>query len=137
MDKIEHVGIAVHNLEEAASQYEKLLGTPAYKVETVATQKVRTAFFKSGPNKIELLAATDAQSSLNRFLTQKGEGIHHVAFAVTDIKAEMARLKKAGFEVLGDAPEKGADNKWVAFVHPKSCHGVLVELCQEIDEEGR
>lgn len=132
MDKIEHIGIAVTNLEEANTVYAKLLGTPPYKMEEVASEGVRTSFFKSGPNKVELLEATDLDGPIAKFLEKKGEGVHHIAFAVDDIETEMSRLRNEGFTVLNEVPKKGADNKLVAFLHPKGTHGVLVELCQEI-----
>lgn len=132
--KIEHLGIAVKDLKEANSTYEKLLGRPAYKEELVASENVATSFFMSGENKIELLAATDPDSAIAKFIEKRGEGIHHVAFAVDDIYKELMRLEKEGFKVLNKEPKRGADNKLVAFVHPKGTHGVLVELCQEITE---
>ncbi len=134
LGKIEHLGIAVKNLEESNDNFEKLLGRKPYKEELVASENVSTSFFKSGENKIELLAATDPSSAIAKFIEKKGEGIHHVAFAVEDIKSELARLEREGFQILNKEPKKGADNKWVAFIHPKSCNGVLVELCQEIKE---
>ena len=132
MNKIEHIGIAVANLEESSIIYEKLFGAPSYKQEEVASEGVKTAFFKSGPNKIELLEATNPESPIAKFIGKKGEGIHHIAFDVEDIVAEIERLKKEGFIVLNETPKKGADNKLVAFLHPKSTNGVLIELCQEI-----
>ena len=132
MKKIEHIGIAVHNLEDASKLYEKLLGVSAYKQEEVKSEGVNTAFFKTGINKIELLEATNSESHIAKFIAKKGEGIHHIAFEVEDIAFEIDRLKKEGFVVLNDVPKKGADNKWVAFLHPKSTNGVLIELCQEI-----
>ena len=132
MKKIEHIGIAVNSLEEASFIYEKLLGSSAYKIEEVTSEGVRAAFFDRGPNKIELLEATNAESSIAKFIAKKGEGIHHIAFEVDDIVAEIARLKKEGFVIVNEIPQKGADNKWVAFVHPKSTNSVLIELCQEI-----
>jgi methylmalonyl-CoA/ethylmalonyl-CoA epimerase len=129
--KIEHIGIAVKSLEESAKLYELLLGAPAYKTESVASEKVSTAFFKAGPNKIELLEATDPESPVAKFIEKKGEGIHHIAFEVNDILAEMKRLQSAGFQLLSAVPKEGADNKLVCFIHPKSVNGVLVELCQE------
>jgi methylmalonyl-CoA/ethylmalonyl-CoA epimerase len=132
MNKIEHIGIAVSDLSVAGSLYEKLLNTIVYKTEDVPAEYVKTAFLQSGPNKIELLAASDANSPIAKFIAKKGEGIHHIAFEVDDIKAEMARLKSEGFVLLNEEPKRGADNKWVCFVHPKSAGGVLVELCQEI-----
>ncbi|TXN37698.1 methylmalonyl-CoA epimerase [Flagellimonas hymeniacidonis] len=134
MDKIEHIGIAVKNLEESNILFEKLLGRPYYKMEEVLSEGVRTSFFKSGPNKVELLEATNADSPIAKFLEKKGEGIHHIAFAVEDIESEIARLQNEGFTVLNEVPKKGADNKLVAFLHPKGTNGVLVELCQEIKE---
>lgn len=134
MRKIEHIGIAVANLAASNALFEKLLGSPAYKTEEVASEGVRTAFFKSGPNKIELLEATHPDSPIAKFLDRKGEGIHHIAFDVEDIRAEMARLREEGFTLLNEEPKRGADNKWVAFLHPKSAGGVLVELCQEIPD---
>ncbi len=137
MQKIEHIGIAVKNLEESNILFAKLLGKKHYKIEEVASEGVKTSFFKIGSNKIELLEATNPNSPIAKFLEKKGEGVHHIAFAVTDIKKEIKRLKKEGFIVLND-PEisglkKGADNKLVAFLHPKSTNGVLIELCQEIN----
>ncbi|MGB3144226.1 MAG: methylmalonyl-CoA epimerase [Maribacter sp.] len=132
MKKIEHLGIAVQDLDSSNALFEKLLGVAPYKQEAVPTEGVLTSFFQNGPNKIELLASTAADGPIAKFLEKKGEGIHHVAFAVDDIKAELARLKQEGFTLLNEEPKKGADNKWVAFVHPKSANGVLVELCQEI-----
>ena len=132
MKKIEHIGIAVYSLEEASMTYEKLLGISAYKQEEVISEGVKTIFFKNGPNKIELLEATNPDSPIAKFIAKKGEGIHHVAFEVEDIVTEIARLKKEGFVVLNEIPKRGADNKWVVFLHPKSTNGVLIELCQEI-----
>ena len=132
MNKIEHIGIAVKSLETSNLLFEKLLGTPPYKSEEVASEGVKTSFFLSGPNKIELLEATIPDSPIAKFLEKKGEGIHHIAFDVTDIVAEIARLKAEGFTVLNETPKKGADNKLVAFLHPKGTNGVLVELCQDI-----
>ena len=132
MKKIEHIGIAVSNLESASIIYEKLFGAPAYKQEEVASEGVKTAFFRLGPNKIELLEATNPESSIAKFIAKKGEGIHHIAFEVEDIQFEITRLKKEGFVVLNEVPKKGADNKLVAFLHPNSTNGVLIELCQEI-----
>jgi len=132
MKKIEHIGIAVNNLEEATLIYEKLFGTPAYKEEEVASEGVKTAFFMNGPNKIELLEATNPDSPIAKFIAKKGEGIHHIAFDVEDILFEISRLKNEGFVILNEVPKKGADNKLVVFLHPKSTNGVLIELCQEI-----
>lgn len=132
MKKIEHIGIAVNNLKESSLIYEKLFGEPAYKQEEVVSEGVKTAFFKSGPNKIELLEATNPESPIAKFIAKKGEGIHHIAFDVEDIVSEIARLKAEGFIILNENPKKGADNKLVVFLHPKSTNGVLIELCQEI-----
>ncbi len=133
MDKIEHIGIAVENLKESNGLFKKLLGTAHYKIEEVLSEGVKTSFFQIGPNKIELLEATNKESPIAKFLEKKGEGVHHIAFAVEDIESEMERLKEQGFTLLNDKPKKGADNKLVAFVHPKTANGVLVELCQEIE----
>ncbi len=132
MNKIEHIGIAVKSLEDANIVYERLLGIGPYKSETVASEKVRVSFFRQGPNKIELLQATDDLSPIHKFIQNKGEGIHHIAFDVDDIEAEMTRLKSLGFNLLNEKPKRGADNKLVCFVHPKCAHGVLIELCQTI-----
>jgi len=132
MRKIEHIGIAVKNLEVSNDIYEKLLGVPFYKQEEVESEGVKTSFFQSGPNKIELLEATKEDSPIAKFIEKRGEGIHHIAFDVEDIVIEMERLRKEGFILLNDKPKKGADNKWVAFVHPKGTNGVLIELCQEV-----
>jgi methylmalonyl-CoA/ethylmalonyl-CoA epimerase len=131
MNKIEHIGIAVKDLKAAMETYKALFGAEAYKVEEVASEGVNTAFFLSGPNKIELLEGTNENSPISKFIAKKGEGIHHIAFDVTDIEAEMQRLEAAGFRLLNDKPKAGADNKLVAFLHPKDSHGVLIELCQE------
>jgi methylmalonyl-CoA/ethylmalonyl-CoA epimerase len=133
MEKIEHIGIAVKDLAVSNLIFEKLFGAPAYKCEEVESEGVSTSFFKSGPNKIELLAATSPDSPIAKFIDKKGEGIHHIAFAVENIVSEIARLQKEGFVVLNEIPKKGADNKLVAFLHPKSTNGVLIELCQEIN----
>jgi len=133
MDKIEHIGIAVKDLEKSNELFAALFGKPHYKVEEVKSEGVKTSFFDVGPNKIELLEATNSESPIAKFIEKKGEGIHHIAFAVTDIKAEISRLKSEGFIVLNKEPKLGADNKLVAFLHPKSTNGVLIELCQEID----
>jgi methylmalonyl-CoA/ethylmalonyl-CoA epimerase len=130
--KIEHIGIAVNSLEEASMMYEKLFGVPAYKQEEVAGEGIKAAFFRNGPNKIELLEATNPESPIAKFIEKKGEGIHHIAFEVENIIAEIVRLKSEGFVILNEIPKKGADNKLVAFLHPKSTNGVLIELCQEI-----
>lgn len=133
MKKIEHIGIAVKNLKDATLIYERLLGTPSYKTEDVASEGVKTAFFACGESKIELLQATKEDSAIAKFIEKRGEGIHHIAFAVDDIAAEMERLKNNGFRLLNETPKLGADNKRIAFIHPKSTHGVLVELCQDIE----
>lgn len=130
MRKIEHIGIAVKDIAGAGMIYEKLLNTKVYKIETVASEGVKTAFLKSGPNKIELLEASSADSPIHKFIEKRGEGIHHIAFDVEDIAAEMERLKKEGFVLLNDKPKEGADNKLVCFLHPKGANGVLIELCQ-------
>ena len=133
LSKIEHLGIAVKDLEKAEDLYAVLLGSKSYKREAVETEGVITSFFKIGESKIELLAATTDNSPISKFIDKKGEGIHHIAFSVADIKSEMKRLKEAGFELLSDEPKPGADNKMVCFLHPRSCNGVLIELCQEKD----
>jgi len=132
MDKIEHIGIAVKDLEKSNQLFASLFGAPHYKIEEVVSEGVKTSFFKSGPNKIELLQATNPESSMAKFIEKKSEGIHHIAFLVQDIFAEIVRLKKEGFVVLNETPKKGADNKLVVFLHPKTTNGVLIELCQEI-----
>jgi methylmalonyl-CoA/ethylmalonyl-CoA epimerase len=132
MRKIEHIGIAVNSLEVSNLVFEKLFGAPAYKSELVESEGVKTSFFMNGPNKIELLEATHPESPIAKFLEKKGEGIHHIAFDVDDIVLEIARLKEEGFVVLNEVPKKGADNKLVAFLHPKTTNGVLIELCQEM-----
>ncbi len=132
MFSLEHIGIAVKNLDQANSLYEKLLGTPPYKSEVVTSEKVTTSFFQLKNTKIELLESTDEMGTINKFIEKRGEGIHHFAFLVEDIHAEMKRLSQEGFQIIGDEPKVGADNKWVIFLHPKSTNGVLIELCQEI-----
>lgn len=131
MDKIEHIGIAVKSLEAAIPLYEQLLNTPCYKTELVAAENVNTAFFNTGPNKIELLESVNPDGVIAKFIEKKGEGIHHIAFAVADIDAEMKRLAAAGFTLLNETPKQGADNKLVCFLHPKNTNGVLIELCME------
>lgn len=131
MRKIEHLGVAVKDLEAAMKTYEALFGQAAYKVESVESEGVKTAFFAAGPNKIELLEGTHEDSPIAKYVSKRGEGLHHVAFDVEDIEAEMSRLEKAGFRLLNDKPKNGADNKLVVFLHPKDSHGVLIELCQE------
>ena len=135
MNKIEHIGIAVKSLETSIPLYEALLNTPCYKTEEVTTEKVRTAFFAVGESKIELLESTHSQGVIARFIEKKGEGMHHIDFAVEDIYAEMDRLRAAGFELLNPEPKPGADNKLVCFLHPKGTTGVLVELCMEVKSE--
>lgn len=132
MKRIEHIGIAVENLDQSIDLYTKLLNVECYKTEEVASEKVITAFFKSADQKIELLASSDPEGPIAKFLARKGPGLHHIAFAVEDIHVEIDRLKSQGFVFVSETPKRGADNKWVVFVHPKSSGGVLVELCQEI-----
>jgi methylmalonyl-CoA/ethylmalonyl-CoA epimerase len=132
MRKIEHIGIAVKDLEISNKIFEKLFGAPSYKSEEVVSEGVKTSFFLNGPNKIELLEATNSESPIAKFIEKKGEGIHHIAFDVEDIISEIKRLQEEGFVVLNEIPKKGADNKLVVFLHPKSTNGVLIELCQEI-----
>jgi methylmalonyl-CoA/ethylmalonyl-CoA epimerase len=127
---IDHIGIAVKNLDEAIETYEKILNTKCDKKEIVESEKVATAFFNTGESKVELLGATEPDSVITKYIEKKGEGIHHVAFEVDDIYAELDRLRGEGFTVLNEQPKDGADNKLVAFLHPKGNHGVLVELCQ-------
>ena len=131
MRKIEHIGIAVKDLNVSNALFEKLFGAAPYKFEEVESEGVKTSFFMNGPNKIELLEATNAESPIAKFLDKKGEGIHHIAFGVEDISYEVERLKKEGFIFISEEPKEGADNKLVVFLHPKSTNGVLVELCQE------
>ena len=131
MQKVEHIGIAVKSLDTAIPLFEKLLNSLCYKTELVETEKVNTAFFKQGTTKIELLESTDPDGIITRFIEKKGEGLHHIAFDVADIKAEMLRLQAEGFVLLNETPKLGADNKWVCFLHPKGTNGVLVELCEE------
>lgn len=132
MKKIEHIGIAVKDLATSNLLFEKLFGAPAYKEEAVESEGVKTSFFLNGPNKIELLEATNPESPIAKFIEKKGEGIHHIAFDVEDIELEMKRLSEEGFTLLNTVPKKGADNKLVCFLHPKTTNGVLIELCQEI-----
>ncbi len=131
MEKIEHIGIAVKSLSDAIPLYEKLLNSPCYKTEIVESENVITAFFQAGPNKIELLESSDPNGVIARYIEKKGEGIHHIAFEVSDIGAEMERLKKEGFVLLNESPKLGADNKLICFLHPKSTNGILIELCME------
>ncbi len=130
--RIEHIGIAVKDLNAAEDLYARLLGSASYKREGVESEGVITSFFKAGPNKIELLESTRPDGPIAKAIEKRGEGIHHIAFEVADIRAEMARLKEEGFTLLNEEPKPGADNKLVCFVHPKSAGGVLVELCQEM-----
>jgi methylmalonyl-CoA/ethylmalonyl-CoA epimerase len=132
MKNIEHIGIAVNDLSISVPLFEKLLNSKCYKTESVETEKVNTAFFKTGETKVELLESTDSNGVISKFIEKKGEGIHHIAFEVNDIKAEMKRLKDEGFTLLNEEPKKGADNKLVCFLHPKTTNSVLIELCQEI-----
>ena len=132
MQKIEHIGIAVKDLSVSIPLFEKLLNSSCYKTETVESEKVITAFFKTGDGKIELLESTETGSTIDHFIEKRGEGIHHIAFTVEDIIAEIARLKKEGFDFINEEPKKGADNKLVCFLHPKNTNRVLIELCQEI-----
>lgn len=134
MNKIEHIGIAVKDIKQSNELFAKLFGESHYKIETVESEGVNTSFFKVGDNKIELLEGTHSDSPITKFIEKQGEGIHHIAFDVTDIESEIARLEKEGFIVLNKTPKKGADNKLVAFLHPKSTNGVLIELCQDIKE---
>ncbi len=131
MNKIEHIAIAVKSLDESIPLYEKLLGTPCYKKEEVESEEVNTAFFKTGESKIELLESRSKDGIINRFIEKKGEGMHHIAFAVDDIIKEILRLKAAGFEFINEEPKRGADNKLICFLHPKTTNGVLIELCQD------
>jgi len=128
--KIEHIGIAVKDLEKSNALFEALFGTPPYKTESVPSEGVTTSFFRTGAAKVELLEATSPDSPIARFLEKRGEGIHHIAFEVADIRREMERLRALGFQLLSEEPRPGADDKWVCFLHPKSANGVLVELCQ-------
>jgi methylmalonyl-CoA/ethylmalonyl-CoA epimerase len=131
MIRLEHIGIAVQNRQASEALFERLLGAKPYKVEEVASEGVVTSFFKIGESKIELLEATHGESAIAKFISKKGEGIHHIAFEVADIHAEMERLRAEGFQVINETPKPGADNKLVCFLHPKSTGGVLVELCQD------
>lgn len=133
MLRLEHIGIAVTDLAASSALFDQLLGRTAYKIEEVASENVKTAFYQVGEAKVELLESTDPNGPIGKYLEKKGAGIHHVAFEVADIHAEMARLRAEGFQLLNEAPKRGADNKMVCFVHPKTANGVLVELCQSID----
>lgn len=130
--KVEHIGIAVKSLETAEKVYNTFFNSQPYKRETVESESVTTSFYQQGESKIELLEATDESSAIAKYIEKRGEGIHHIAFEVEDIEWEMTRLRGLGYRILNEKPKRGADNKWVCFVHPKDCHGVLVELCQEI-----
>jgi len=130
--RVEHIGIAVNNMEQANELFQKLFGVANYKIEDVDSEYVSTSFFKVGENKIELLQASHPDSAISKFIEKKGEGIHHIAFEVDDIYSEMKRLQAEGFTLISAEPKKGADNKLVCFLHPRSSHGVLIELCQEI-----
>jgi methylmalonyl-CoA/ethylmalonyl-CoA epimerase len=131
MNKIEHIGIAVRDLENANQIFEDILNSPAYKSESVESEGVTTSFFKVGSNKIELLQATSPDSPIAKFIEKRGEGIHHIAFAVDNVEEEIKRLTKKGYRLINQIPKKGADNKIIAFLHPKSSNGVLIELCQD------
>jgi methylmalonyl-CoA/ethylmalonyl-CoA epimerase len=131
MQNVEHIGIAVKNLADSVPIFEKLLSTGCYKTEVVETEGVNTAFLRAGSTKIELLESSNPDGVIARFIEKKGEGLHHIAFEVEDIEAEMARLKKEGFVLLNDKPKPGADNKLICFLHPKNTSGVLIELCME------
>ena len=131
LKKVEHIGIAVKNLENSNALFKKLFGKEHYKIEKVESEGVSTSFFMLGETKIELLQATNSESSIAKFIDKKGEGIHHIAYAVDDIHAEMKRLKEEGFELINQHPKDGADNKLICFLHPKSTNGILVELCQD------
>lgn len=132
MVRVEHIGIAVKDMAESQKLFETLLGTPCYKKEAVESENVTTAFFQKGETKIELLESSDPEGIIAKFIEKKGEGLHHIAFEVEDIRAEMKRLKSEGFKLLMEEPKRGADNKLICFVHPKSANGVLLELCQSI-----
>ena len=129
--KIEHIGIAVKDLEKSNQLFKALLGSDSYKTENVIEEGVKVSFFRTGDSKIELLQALNEESPIAKFIGKKGEGIHHLAFAVDDIVSSMAQMKKLGFDLLSDEPKPGADNKLICFLHPKSTNGVLIELCQE------
>lgn len=131
MKRIEHIGIAVKDLKASISVYERLMNTPCYKNETVESENVETAFFKTGETKIELLQSLTNDGVIARFIDKRGEGLHHIAFEVEDIYSEMDRLRKEGFLLLNDQPKIGADNKLICFLHPKNTNGVLIEICQD------
>jgi methylmalonyl-CoA/ethylmalonyl-CoA epimerase len=131
MQKVEHIGIAVRSLSASIPVFEKLLNGSCYKTESIESEKVNTAFFQKGETKIELLESTDEESVIAKFIERKGEGLHHIAFEVSDIEAEMKRLSGEGFILLNQEPKQGADNKLVCFLHPQKTNGVLIELCME------
>ncbi|MEP6646346.1 MAG: methylmalonyl-CoA epimerase [Saprospiraceae bacterium] len=135
MYKIDHIGIAVASLADSDPLFQKLLGSAYYKHEVVDTEQVVTSFYRTGESKLELVQPTHPDSAIQMFLNKRGEGLHHIAFEVDDIRAEMKRLKEEGFHVLREEPFRGADNKWVCFIHPKTANGVLVELCQSITDD--
>ncbi|MCC5927269.1 MAG: methylmalonyl-CoA epimerase [Bacteroidetes bacterium] len=130
MKHLDHIGIAVRNLDEAIARYESILGTACYKRELVESEFVETAFFQQGQTKVELLGATAPESVITKFIEKRGEGLHHMAYEVDDIRTEILRLREAGYQLLNETPKRGADGKWIAFLHPKEAHGVLLELCQ-------
>lgn len=132
MKRIDHIGIAVKNLADAGAVYRRLLGKPSYKTELIATEEVTTAFFACGESKLELLESSNDEGPISRFIERRGEGIHHIAFEVDDIYAEIRRLKSEGFDLVSETPKPGADNKLFCFLHPKKVTGVLIELCQKI-----
>jgi len=132
--KLEHIGIAVKNIQESNHLFEQLLGVSPYKMEEVASENVKTSFFQTGESKVELLEASSSESAIAKFIEKRGEGIHHIAFEVEDIHISMKKMREKGFRLLNDAPKRGADNKLVCFIHPKSANGVLVELCQSIKD---
>jgi methylmalonyl-CoA/ethylmalonyl-CoA epimerase len=132
MQKVEHIGVAVTSLSASIPLFEKLLNTKCYKIEKVESENVNTAFFQTGPTKIELLESITTDGVISKFVEKKGEGIHHIAFEVENIHSEIERLKKEGFRIINETPKKGADNKLICFLHPLSSNGVLIELCQEI-----
>ena len=131
MKRIEHIGIAVRSLADSIPVFERILGTPCYKQESVESERVNTAFFRQGEGKVELLEGSDPEGVIARFIEKKGEGVHHIAFETADILAEMKRLREQGVRLLSEEPKMGADNKWICFLHPKDTGGVLVELCQD------
>jgi methylmalonyl-CoA/ethylmalonyl-CoA epimerase len=134
LNKIEHIGIAVSDLENADQIFQDILNTPSYKSEVVESEGVTTSFFKVGPNKIELLQANNSDSPIAKFIEKRGEGIHHIAFAVENVEEEIKRLTEKGYRLINQSPKKGADDKLIAFLHPKSSNGVLIELCQDIED---